>query len=75
MNPKFAMVNFGDAGLRISDIRQPTKSTEVAYFNHGLPTHTGVGYYDAKRGLIYVASPTAFWMLQAEPQVRAKLGL
>lgn len=75
MNPKFAMVNFGDAGLRIFDIREPAKPTEVAYFNHGLPTHGGVGYYDAQRGLIYAASSGEFWVLKVEPQVRARLGL
>jgi hypothetical protein len=75
LNPRFAMVNFGDAGLRIFDIRQPSHPTEVAYFNHGAPTHAGVGYYDAQRGLIYAASNSSFWVLEVEPQVRARLGL
>ncbi len=75
LDAKFAMVNFGDAGLRIFDIRHPEKPVEVAYFNHGMPTHAGVGYYDAQRGLIYAASASTFWVLQVEPQVRARLGL
>ena len=75
INPKFAMVNFGDAGYRFFDIRDPEHPTEVAYFNHGRPTHAGVGYYDAKRGLVYAASPNTFWVLQIEPQVRRRLGL
>jgi hypothetical protein len=75
LNAKFAMVNFGSAGLRIYDIREPTKPHEVAYFNHGMPQHAGVGYYDAARGLIYGAGAKGFWVLEIEPQVRARLGL
>lgn len=75
MNAKFAALNFGDAGLRIFDIRDPAKPTEVAYFNHGAPVHAGVGYYDAARKLIFVADAGAFRVLQIEPQVRKQLGL
>jgi hypothetical protein len=75
LKPTFAAVNFGNAGLRIFDIRQPDHPVEVAYFNHGAPTHAGVGYYDAARGLIYVAGATGFQVLEIEPQVRARLGL
>ena len=75
LNAKFAMVNFGSAGLRIFDIRQPASPHEVAYFNHGIPVHGGVGYYDAARGLIYAAGSGGFWVLEIEPQVRARLGL
>lgn len=74
MNAHFAMVNFGSAGLRIFDIRNPGKAVEVAYYNHGPGAHSGVGYYDAARGLIY-AGGAGFWVLELEPQVRAKLGL
>jgi hypothetical protein len=72
---KFAAVNFGSAGLRIFDIRQPNSPREVAYFNHGSLVHGGVGYYDAARGLIYAAGSSGFWVLEIEPQVRARLGL
>jgi hypothetical protein len=72
---KFAAVNFGSAGLRIFDIRDPAHPSEVAYFNHGPLVHAGVGHYDAARGLIYAAGQTGFWVLQLEPQVRARLGL
>lgn len=75
MDAKFAAVNFGDAGLRIFDIRDPLKPTEVAYFNHGSPMHAQVGYYDAKRKLIYFSDAGGFKVLQIEPQVRARLGL
>lgn len=75
MNAHFAMVNFGNAGLRFYDIRNPAKPIEVAYFNHGVPVHAGVGYYDAPRGLVYMSGAGQFWVLELEPQVRKRLGL
>jgi hypothetical protein len=75
MNPHFAALNFGDAGLRIFDIRDPAKPHEVAYFNHGEPIHAGVGYYDAGRKLIYFSDAGGFKVLALEPQVRKQLGL
>lgn len=74
-DPHFAMVNFGSAGLRIFDIRDPAHPSEIAYFNHGAPVHAGVGHYDARRGLIYGAGSDGLWVLEIEPQVRARLGL
>jgi hypothetical protein len=74
-NAHFAAVNFGSAGLRIFDIRDPAQPYEVAYFNHGPMVHGGVGYYDSERGLIYAAGGTGFWVLELEPQVKARLGL
>lgn len=74
-DPKFAAVNFGSAGLRIYDIRKPAKPYEVAYFNHGPLVHGGIGHYDAARGLIYAAGSSGFWVLELEPQVKARLGL
>jgi hypothetical protein len=74
--PHFAAVNFGSAGLRIFDIRDPANPSEVAYFNHGPLVHAGVGYYDPRRKLIYASGETGgFWVLQVEPQVRKRLGL
>lgn len=75
LNAHFAAANFGDAGLRIFDIRDPLKPTEVAYFNHGVPVHAGVGHYDAARGLIYFSDSGGFKVLQMQPQVRARLKL
>lgn len=75
MNAKFAALNFGDAGLRIFDIRDPSKPAEVAYFNHGSPVHAGVGYYDPARKLIFFSDAGGFKVLQIEPQVRRQLGL
>jgi hypothetical protein len=70
---RFAAVNFGSAGLRIFDIRNPAQPSEVAYFNHGPMVHGGVGFYDASRGLIYAAGGTGFWVLALAPQVKARL--
>ena len=71
----FAAVNFGSAGLRIFDIRQPTLALEVAYFNHGPVVHGGIGHYDAARRLLHVPGGGGFWLLEIEPQVRKHLGL
>jgi hypothetical protein len=75
LNAKFVAANFGDAGLRIFDIRNPWKPYEVAYINQGVPGHAQVGYFDAARGLIYFSDTGGFKVLQIEPQVRTRLGL
>jgi hypothetical protein len=75
MNPHFAALNFGDAGLRIFDIRDPQHPVEVAYINHGQPVHAGVGHYDAARRLLFFADAEGFKVLAFEPQVRRQLGL
>jgi hypothetical protein len=72
---KFAAISFGSAGLRIFDIRQPSSAREVAYFNHGPLVHAGVSHYDAARRLLYVPGASGFWVLEIEPQVRARLEL
>ena len=75
MNAKFAALNFGDAGLRVFDMRDPHNPTEVAYFNHGEPTHAGVGYYDAVRKLIFFTDAGGFKVLQFESKASKQLGL
>lgn len=75
LDAHFAAVNFGAAGLRIFDIRDPREPTEVAYFNHGEPVHGGIGHYDPVRKLIYFADAGGFKVLEIEPQVAARLGL
>ncbi|MEZ5743216.1 MAG: hypothetical protein R3D89_05660, partial [Sphingomonadaceae bacterium] len=75
LDAKFTAVNFGTAGLRIFDIRDPLNPSEVAYFNHGPPTHAQVGHYDTARKLIYFSDAGGFKVLQIAPQVRRRLGL
>ncbi|MBU6265944.1 MAG: hypothetical protein KGN34_00300 [Sphingomonadales bacterium] len=74
-NPRFAALNFGDAGLRIFDIRDPAHPVEAAYFNHGVPVHAQVGYYDAARRLLFFSDTGGLKVLAFEPQVRKQLGL
>jgi hypothetical protein len=75
MNARFAAFNFGDAGLRIFDIRDPLHPVEVAYFNHGAPLHAQVGHYDSARKLIYFSDAGGFKVLKIQPQVARRLGL
>lgn len=75
LDASFAAVNFGRAGLRVFDIRDPANPSEVAYFNHGPLAHSGISHYDAERGLLYVPGGSSFWVLEVQPQVREHLGL
>ena len=75
LSARFAALNFGEAGLRIFDIRDPHDPQEVAYFNHGAPVHGVVGYYDAARKLVYFSDAGGFKVLKFEPQVSERLGL
>lgn len=75
LDAHFAAINFGDAGFRIFDIRDPRMPVEVAYFNHGVPVHAGVGHYDAERRLIYFSDEGGFKVLRFEEQVVDHLGL
>lgn len=75
MDAKFAALNFGDAGMRVFDIRDPEHPVEVAYFNHGSPTHASFAHYDTARGLLYYSDAEGFKVLQIEPQVRKRLKL
>jgi hypothetical protein len=82
----FVMASMWNAGLRIFDVRQPTRPNEVAYFNPGLFTTAsdsglldkawGHVRYDDRTGRIWFASQSGgFWVVELEPQVRQRLGL
>ncbi len=71
----FAMISFGDAGLRLFDIRDPRSPTEVAYYNVGTMAHAAVSHYDPARGLVVAAGPSGMLVLELEPQVIEQLGL
>jgi hypothetical protein len=82
----FVMASMWNAGLRIFDVRQPTRPKEVAYFNPGMFVAAGDSplldkawghvRYDAGTGLIWFASQSGgFWVVELEPQVRSALGL
>ena len=82
----FVMASMWNAGLRIFDVRDPVHPNEVAYFNPGQflrPSDNGMldkawGHvrYDAATGQMWFATQSGgFWVVELEPQVRAKLGL
>lgn len=85
-NTHFVMASMWNAGIRIFDVRNPAKPTEVAYFNPAdvagpgqatLLDHVwGHIHYDAKRGDIWFASANGgFFVVRLENQVRRQLGL
>jgi hypothetical protein len=80
------MASMWNAGLRIFDVRDPLRPTEVAYFNPGMIVAPGDSpvldkawghvRYDRARGQIWLATQTGgFWVVELEPQVRKALGL
>jgi hypothetical protein len=82
----FVMASMWNAGLRIFDVRDPRRPTEVAYFNPGqvrlddgrlvLDQAWAHSHYDAERGLIWLATANGgFWVLRLECQVIRYLGL
>ncbi|MBV9485334.1 MAG: hypothetical protein JO246_04695, partial [Frankiaceae bacterium] len=82
----FVLASMWNAGIRIFDVRDPAKPTEVAYFNPGdvagpgqapLLDHVwGHIHYDAKRGEIWFASASGgFFVVRIEDQVRRQLQL
>jgi hypothetical protein len=82
----FAMLSMWNAGLRIVDIRDPSRPREVGYFNPGafltlgddvlLDKAWGHIRYVASTGQIWFATQSGgFWVVELEPQVRKALGL
>jgi hypothetical protein len=80
------MASMWNAGVRIFDVRDPLHPAEAAYFNAGAfarPSDNGLldkawahEHYDAARGQIWFATQSGgFWVVELEPQVRARLGL
>src|SRR4051794_4020244 len=85
-NTHFVMASMWNAGVRVFDVRNPAKPTEVAYFNAGdvagpgqatLLDHVwGHIYYDARRGEIWFASASGgFFVVRIEDQVHRQLDL
>lgn len=72
----FGMIEFGDAGLRIFDLRDGYAPKEVAYFNTGNGhVHSGLFHYDDARGLILASGSTGLQVLEVQPQIIDALGL
>jgi len=81
----FVMASMWNAGLRLFDVRNPAKPTEVAYFNPGDIDRTssttldhawGHIRYVADTGEIWFATADGgFWVVRIEGQVRRALQL
>lgn len=81
----FVMASMWNAGLRIFDVRDPVRPTEVAYFNPGdvdassgtnLDQAWGHVRYVKERNQIWFATASGgFWVVRLEGPVRRHLGL
>jgi hypothetical protein len=72
---RLGLFNFMWAGLRIVDLRDPAKPSEVAYFKPG-DACTGHVRYLPKTGQIWlVCGASGFHVLALKPDVRKALGL
>jgi hypothetical protein len=72
----FVMLEYGSAGLRVFDLRDGEHPKEVAYYNDGKGhVHSGVFYYDEKRGIMLASGSQNGHVLMLEPQAIEALGL
>lgn len=81
----FVMASMWNGGIRVFDVRDPARPTEVAYFNPGdvragegvtLDRAWGHVRYVPKTGEIWFATSSGgFWVVRIEGQVREYLGL
>ena len=83
LDSSYAVVNFGPAGFRFFDIREPASPVEVAYFNWGVSEHTK-SYIIPETGHIWVSvedddeegeDEGGFYVLELERQVIEELKL
>ncbi len=75
VDTRLGLINFLWAGLRIFDIRDPAKASEVAYFKPGDGCGGHVRYVP-RTGQIWLAcSASGLWVLELSPEVRAAVGL
>jgi hypothetical protein len=70
---RLGLFPFLGAGLRIADLRNPTKPVEIAYFKPGDGCMSHVRY-DARTGNIWVVCKrSGFYVLTLDPKVRARV--
>ncbi len=87
-NPKdttFVMASMWNSGVRLFDVRKPSRPAEVAYFNPGDVDATNGVTLDHAWGHVrfvpetghvwFATSAGGFWVVEIEPQVRRRLGL
>lgn len=70
---RLGLFPFMYAGLRIADLRDPTKPAEVAYFKPGDPCMSHVRYVPRTRHIWFACATSGFWVIELTPQVRANL--
>ena len=81
----FAIASMWNAGIRVFDVRDPVRPTEVAYFNPGDVDPTAAtqldqawahNHYDAERGEIWFSTASGgFWVVRLEGKLREHLAL
>ncbi|MHB8463719.1 MAG: LVIVD repeat-containing protein [Acidimicrobiales bacterium] len=81
----FVMASMWNAGIRLFDVRDPTKPTEVAYFNPADVDPTSsvkidhawghIRYIAAKNEIWFATADGGFWVVRMEGKVRAYLDL
>ncbi|MBW8785167.1 MAG: hypothetical protein JF593_11130 [Novosphingobium sp.] len=72
---RLGLFNFMWGGLRIVDLRDPARPTEVAYFKPG-DACTGHVRYLPETGQIWLTcAASGLWVLELKPELRRALGL
>ena len=71
-NTHLGLFNFAWAGLRIADLRNPSKPVEVGYFKPGDFCTGHVRYFPETGVLWAVCGQSGFYVLQLSPELRDK---
>lgn len=74
-NTRLGLFPFMYAGLRIADLRNPAKPTEVAYFKPGDPCMSHVRYVAGTGQIWFSCLLSGFYVIELEPDLQASLGL
>lgn len=72
---RLGLFEFSYGGLRIADLRDPTRPVEVAYFKPGDPCVSHVRYVRTTGQIWFACMVSGFHVIELKPEVRASLGL
>lgn len=72
---RLGLFPFMHAGIRIADLRDPAKPTEVAYFKPGDACMSHVRYKADAGHIWFACMDSGFWVIELKPELRAALGL
>ena len=75
IDTRLGLFQFSYGGLRIADLRDPAKPTEVAYFKPGDPCISHVRYVRATGHIWFACMLSGFHVIALKDDVRATLGL